>query len=86
MIYRHAGRDVHQIDLGLELRCAAEALEGRTFILENLDVNFLKEIGDDFKRGRAVDAEPPIGLINAVRQAWIEPPDELLPIPVIIKI
>jgi hypothetical protein len=75
---------VHQVDLGLELRCAAEPLERRAFILENLDVNLLKEIGDYFIRGRAVDAEPPIGLINAVRQAWIESPDELLPISIII--
>src|SRR5262245_50262913 len=86
VIYRHAGRYVHQVDFGLELRRAAEALEGSAFILEYFDVNFLKEIGNDFNRGRAIDAEPPIGLINAIRQAWIESPDELLPIPVIIKI
>jgi hypothetical protein len=61
-------------------------LEGCALILKNLDVDLLKEIGDDFKRRRAVDAEPSIGLINAVRQAWIESPDEFLPIPVIIKI
>src|SRR5262245_5739289 len=86
MIDRHTGRDVHQVDLGLELRCAAEALEGRAFIPENLDVDFLEEIGDDFKRRGAIEAEPPISLINAVRQAGIKPLDELLPIPVIVKI
>jgi hypothetical protein len=77
---------MHQVDLGFELRRSAEAQERRAFFLENPDVDFLKEIGDDFRRGRAIDAEPPIGLINAVRQAWIEPPDEFLPVPVIIKI
>jgi hypothetical protein len=76
---------MHQVDLGFELRRPAEAQEGRAFILENPEVDFLKEIGDDFPRGRAIDAEPPVSLINAVRQATIEPLDELLRIPVIIK-
>jgi hypothetical protein len=77
---------MHQVDLGFELRRSAEAQERRAFILENPDVDFLKEIGYDFRRGRPINAESPIGLINAVRQARIEPLDELLPITVIIKI
>src|SRR5215471_618683 len=56
VINRHAGRDMHQVDLGLELRRAAETLEGGAFVLENLEVNFLKEIGDDFYGGRAINA------------------------------
>src|SRR5262245_15612200 len=81
----YAGCDMHQVDLGLELRRSSEAAEGCAFILEHPEVDFLKEIGDDFPGGRPIDAEPPISLINAVRQAGVEPLDELLPIPVIIK-
>src|SRR5215510_16292285 len=43
-VNRHAGPDVHQVNLGFDFSRATEALEGAAFIIENLEVSFLKEI------------------------------------------
>src|SRR5215475_2631794 len=42
-VNRHAGCDMHQVDFGFGLRTASSAVapERRTFILENLEIDFL---------------------------------------------
>src|SRR5262245_14110266 len=58
-VNRHAGPDVHQVDLGFDFSSPTEALERAAFIIKNLEVSFLKEIGGDLLGGDHPAGEPP---------------------------